>query len=197
MILKNHLSYGFILANGKLIKKAPVFSVVTVKRTATFMLARYNTVLSESVSCSAWQVVWEVSTKDEAGNAIIGDAHIIESSNDLVHSQAKLTTLIDVNNIAVVATRDAVLLTSRDNAESIKKIVVDLEEKGRTEANEALQIFRSWGNYEQLNIGEGYQVKRIVNCIILIFKRLEILKSSKTSSLKVTLQAKVEYPALA
>ena len=91
----------------------------------------------------------------------MGDGHIVNSSNNLVHSQAKLTTLIGVHDIAVITTRDAVLVVSRDKAENVKQLVDDLKAKGREEANEAQQIFRPWGNYERLDIGQGYQVKRI------------------------------------
>jgi len=110
----------------------------------------------------SWQAVWEMTEKDKAGNAIAGNAQLVDSANNLVHSPEKLTALVGVNDIAVVTTRDAVLVTSRSNAEDVKQLVVDLQKNGRAEAVESLQIFRPWGNYEQLDADTGYQVKRIV-----------------------------------
>lgn len=109
----------------------------------------------------SWEAVWEVSNKSTDGNVIIGDAEIVKGENNLVHSVDKLTTLVGISDIAVVTTRDAVLVASKSEAENVKELVVNLQKNGRVEANEALQIFRPWGNYEQLDIGEKYQVKRI------------------------------------
>jgi mannose-6-phosphate isomerase-like protein (cupin superfamily) len=59
-------------------------------------------------------------------------------------------------------TRDVVLVCDQSRSEDIKSIVGNLKEQGRDEADMALQVYRPWGNYEQLDKGEGYQVKRIV-----------------------------------
>lgn len=110
----------------------------------------------------SWEAVWEVSNKNSDGNVIIGDAEIVRGHNNIVHSMDKLTTLVGVDDIAVVTTKDAVLVTSKSEAESVKELVINLQNNGRIEANEALKIFRPWGNYERLDIDERYQVKRIV-----------------------------------
>jgi len=110
----------------------------------------------------SWEAVWDVMAKTDEGNVVIGDAEIVNGTNNLVHSHGKLTTLVGVSDIAVVTTRDAVLVASKSETEKVKQLVELLQAGGRTEANESLQIFRPWGNYERLDIGDGYQVKRIV-----------------------------------
>ena len=110
----------------------------------------------------SWDAVWEVSDKDSNGNVVIGDAKIIGGRNNLVHSADKLTTLVGVSDVAVVSTTDAVLVTARSEAENVKQLVTSLQDNGRVEANEALKIFRPWGNYERLDMDDRYQVKRIV-----------------------------------
>lgn len=62
----------------------------------------------------------------------------------------------------VVSTSDCLLVAPRQRAEDVKPLVAELQRQARTEAVEGLQIFRPWGNYERLDMGEGYQVKRIV-----------------------------------
>lgn len=109
-----------------------------------------------------WNSVWRNLPKDEAENASLGDVIIKGGKNNLVHSRNKLTTLVGVDNTIVVVTRDVVLVGDQSQSELIKELVTDLREKERDEADIALQVYRPWGNYEQLDKGEGYQVKRIV-----------------------------------
>jgi mannose-6-phosphate isomerase-like protein (cupin superfamily) len=59
-------------------------------------------------------------------------------------------------------TKDSILVASRARSEEVKALVSQLEAEGRWQAREALQMFRPWGNYEQLDVGPGYQVKRLM-----------------------------------
>ncbi len=109
----------------------------------------------------SWDAVSQIAQLDEGGNAIIGNAVITAGGNNLVHSERRLTTLLGVSDLVVVTTPDAVLVARKSNSEGVKELVRNLQEAGRTEANEAQQIFRPWGNYERLDMETGYQVKRI------------------------------------
>jgi len=109
-----------------------------------------------------WNSVWRNQPKDEAGNAVLGEAQIWGGQNNFVHSRNKLTTLVGVDNSVVVVTRDVVLVANQSESERIKEVVAQLQVEGREEADTALQVYRPWGNYEQLDHGEGYQVKRII-----------------------------------
>jgi mannose-1-phosphate guanylyltransferase/mannose-6-phosphate isomerase len=110
----------------------------------------------------SWSAVRDVLEQDAHGNAVIGEAAIIDGSNNLVHSAGILTTLVGIEDAVVVSTRDCVLVVSRERTEDVKGLVARLKADGRVEADEDLQMFRPWGNYERLDIGTGYQVKRIV-----------------------------------
>jgi mannose-1-phosphate guanylyltransferase/mannose-6-phosphate isomerase len=110
----------------------------------------------------SWDAVASVLPRDDDENTIVGDAKLVDSRNNLVHSKDRLATLIGIENIMVVSTRDSLLIVQKTKSEEVKKLVSALQDDGRVEANEALQMFRPWGNYERLDIGPGYQVKRIV-----------------------------------
>lgn len=110
----------------------------------------------------SWDSVWEICDKDDQGNAVIGEGFVLGGQNNLVHSEPVLTTLVGVEDLLVVATSDSVLVASKSGAEHVKALVGELQKQGRTEATEALRIFRPWGNYERLDIGESFQVKRLV-----------------------------------
>lgn len=109
-----------------------------------------------------WNSVWRNLPKDEADNVTLGDAIIKNGSNNLVHSRDSLTALLGVDDMIVIVTRDVVFVGSQSESETIKELVGDLKSEKRDEADTALQVYRPWGNYEQLDHGEGYQVKRIV-----------------------------------
>jgi len=93
---------------------------------------------------------------------LIGDAISMNSNNNIVHSEDQLTTLVSVNDLVVVSMRDVVLVASRLDSETVKALVANLRDDGRSEATEALRVHRPWGNYEQLDAGDGYKVKRII-----------------------------------
>ena len=75
---------------------------------------------------------------------------------------AILTAVVGLEDIIVVATPDAVLVTSRDKAEQVKGLVEQLKAQNRREADQHLRIYRPWGYYQGIDLGSRYQVKRIV-----------------------------------
>ncbi len=108
-----------------------------------------------------WQSVWKSLPKSEDENAVFGDAVVLDGTRNLVHSPGKLTTLVGVDNLVVVTTADAVLVARQDRGEDIKHLVETLEKSDRSEATAARMVYRPWGNYDVLDTGEGYKVKRI------------------------------------
>ncbi len=110
----------------------------------------------------SWDAVAEILQRDTDGNTVVGDASLLDSRNNLIHADGKLVTLIGIEDTVIVETRDSLLVASKARSQEVKALVAQLQREGRIEANEALQVFRPWGNYERLDIGPGYQVKRIV-----------------------------------
>jgi mannose-1-phosphate guanylyltransferase / mannose-6-phosphate isomerase len=111
----------------------------------------------------SWNAVWDVATRDEAGNAAMGPVVFHNSRNSLARSEdAILTAVVGVENIVVVATPDAVLVTSRDKAEQVKGLVEQLKAQNRQQAEQHVRVYRPWGYYQGIDVGSRYQVKRIV-----------------------------------
>lgn len=109
----------------------------------------------------SWDAVSALCEPGPDGNSVLGDGLVLEGRDNLIHSRGRLVTVIGLDNVAVVATRDSILVAARDRSEAVKTLVGKLEEQRRWQASEALQMFRPWGNYEQLDVGDGYQVKRL------------------------------------
>ncbi|HRK23374.1 MAG TPA: mannose-1-phosphate guanylyltransferase/mannose-6-phosphate isomerase [Beijerinckiaceae bacterium] len=109
----------------------------------------------------SWAAVADMAEKDAAGNSAHGDAMFENARNCYIYSPDTLTSVVGLDNVVVVATRDAILVTDRSNAEDVKKLVGRLSSAGRREAVEHLKNYRPWGHYEQIDRGARYQVKRI------------------------------------
>jgi mannose-1-phosphate guanylyltransferase/mannose-6-phosphate isomerase len=109
-----------------------------------------------------WDGVWKVSDRDADGNAVRGKAELLDTRDSLVHSDEVLTTVIGLSDVVVVATQDAVLVSSRQKAEGVKDLVEALRRKGLAEADEHLRIYRPWGWYQRLDLAPRFQVKRIM-----------------------------------
>ena len=111
----------------------------------------------------SWSAVWDALGHDADGNAATGSVVFRDSRNNLAHSDEPiLTAVVGVDNLVVVATPDAVLVTSRDKAEQVKDLVEELKAQNREQAVTHLRVYRPWGYYQGVDIGARYQVKRIV-----------------------------------
>jgi mannose-1-phosphate guanylyltransferase len=79
----------------------------------------------------SWQSLYEVGETDKNGNVIFGDVVASNVSGSYLRSQGRLLVVNDVEDVVVVETPDAVLVTSRRGSQEVKAIVEGLS--GRTE----------------------------------------------------------------
>jgi mannose-1-phosphate guanylyltransferase/mannose-6-phosphate isomerase len=110
----------------------------------------------------SWASLWEIQQQDEHGNVLQGDVIAHDTRGSFVRSEKGLVALVGARNLAVVVTTDAVLVADKSRAQDVKAIVDRLKQAKRSEASEHARVFRPWGNYETLELGERFQVKRIV-----------------------------------
>jgi mannose-1-phosphate guanylyltransferase/mannose-6-phosphate isomerase len=109
----------------------------------------------------AWDAVWNVLPKDEAGNAHLGDVLTTDSRNTLVHATSRLVSLVGVENLIVVETPDAVLVADKSRSQDVKHIVTQLQEIKREEQTLHRKVHRPWGWYDSIDEGGRFKVKRI------------------------------------
>ena len=111
----------------------------------------------------SWSAVWDILDHDVAGNATEGPVVMLDSRNSLVRSdKSVLTTVIGLDDIIVVSTADAVLVSARSKAEQVKALVEQLKAQNHRAAVEHRRIYRPWGYYQDIDIAPRYRVKRIV-----------------------------------
>lgn len=108
-----------------------------------------------------WSAVWDLSEKDAQGNVVEGRGYVLDGSNNLVRSEDGLVAVIGLDDIAVISTRDAVLVTPKAKADKVKDMVALIGAKGEAEAGAHREIQRPWGKYLSVDMGERHQVKRI------------------------------------
>jgi mannose-1-phosphate guanylyltransferase/mannose-6-phosphate isomerase len=109
----------------------------------------------------AWDAVWNVLPKDEAGNAHLGDVLTTDSRNTLVHATSRLVSLVGVENLIVVETPDAVLVADKTRSQDVKHIVTQLQKTKREEHTLHRKVHRPWGWYDSIDEGGRFKVKRI------------------------------------
>ena len=142
-------------------KAAPVTSVdyAVMEKTARAAVVPVSFAWSD---LGSWDAVWTLSPKDERGNAAKGPATFQRSENCYAWSDRAEIVVSGLRDLVVIATQDAVLVAPRTATDEIKSLVKRLEEEGKSIATQHLRDFRPWGNYESIDRGERYQVKRIV-----------------------------------
>ena len=111
----------------------------------------------------SWDAVWQAQEEqaDEHGNVHIGDVLHAQSKNNLVHATSRLVCTVGIENLVIIETADAVLVTTREHSQEVKQIVSQLEKKKREEKNLHRKVNRPWGWYDSVDEGEGFKVKRI------------------------------------
>ena len=108
----------------------------------------------------AWSAVWELTNKDAQGNVARGDVMLLDTSNSYAHStDGACLTLVGLDNVMAIATKDAILVTSRERAQDTRMVVEKLIASGRSEALNHTRIYRPWGWFEGLDRGKRFQVK--------------------------------------
>ncbi|NOH84536.1 mannose-1-phosphate guanylyltransferase/mannose-6-phosphate isomerase [Vibrio sp. 03-59-1] len=150
----------FIRVEKESFEQSPDDSIdyAVMEKTTKGMVLPINVGWSDVGSFTA---LWEVLSKDENGNAALGDVQFIDSHNCLVQSENQLVAAIGVEDIVVVGTKDSVLVVHKDKVQDVKKVVDRLKQENRCEHLLHREVYRPWGSYDSLESGERFQVKRI------------------------------------
>ncbi|ANU37685.1 mannose-1-phosphate guanylyltransferase/mannose-6-phosphate isomerase [Vibrio scophthalmi] len=109
----------------------------------------------------SFAALWDVSVKDQNQNVIKGDVITADSSNNYIYAENKLVTTVGVDNLVIVETKDAILVASKDKVQDVQNIVNELKKSGRSEFKLHREVYRPWGKYDSIDIGQRDQVKRI------------------------------------
>lgn len=110
----------------------------------------------------SWSSLWETaSDKDRDRNVVIGDVILEDVHNSYINSEQRLISVIGLDDVVVVETKDAILVANMNKVQDIKKVVDKLKAEKRPEFEFHREVFRPWGSYDSIDNGQRFQVKRI------------------------------------
>jgi len=110
----------------------------------------------------SWSALDEMIEKDEGGNILRGNTIDIGSQDSIIFACERLMATIGLKDMVVVDTPDATLVTPKERAQEVRKIVEALKRSSREEHLIHKTVERPWGSYTVLEKGQGYKIKRIV-----------------------------------
>jgi len=105
--------------------------------------------------------LYEELDKDQNNNTKNPNHISIDSSNNLVHGDERTIATIDVEDLVIVDTADALLISKKGSSQKVKKVVKKLKEINSELHNIHLTGYRPWGTYTVLEDSPGYKIKRI------------------------------------
>ncbi|MEM8812134.1 MAG: mannose-1-phosphate guanylyltransferase/mannose-6-phosphate isomerase [Pseudomonadota bacterium] len=109
----------------------------------------------------SWSALWDLGTSDDQGNVVEGRAVLQDTANTYIRSDRSLVATLGIRDAVVVDTPDALLVASRDQAESLRDLVAAIKAEGHGEHAEHRRHHRPWGTFDVLNEGPGFKVKLI------------------------------------
>jgi mannose-1-phosphate guanylyltransferase/mannose-6-phosphate isomerase len=110
----------------------------------------------------SWDALFDITPPDRDGNVTHGPVVPMDTTGCVVHSDGRLVALVGVKDLAVVSTSDAVMVIPRARAQQVRELVAKLKAANHPEAINHKRVHRPWGYYESIDMGERFQVKRIV-----------------------------------
>lgn len=109
----------------------------------------------------SWKAVRDLATPDADNNRAVGEAIFINSSNTFIQSEDRLVAAVGLNNLMIIDTPDALLVTNPDHSQDVRLVVSKLKELGHDSAKLHKTVIRPWGTYTVLEEGAGFKMKRI------------------------------------
>lgn len=109
----------------------------------------------------SWNALAQLTPPDELGNRLTEEAYVLDSQNNFIYAKHRPVVALGVKDLIIVDTQDALLVTHRDEVEKVKQVVSHLQEADVPEALQHRRVPRPWGEFDSIDRGERFQVKRI------------------------------------
>ncbi|MGB8812821.1 MAG: mannose-1-phosphate guanylyltransferase/mannose-6-phosphate isomerase [Paracoccaceae bacterium] len=129
------------------------------ERTAAIALAPLRDIEWDDVG--AWNAVHQISERNADGNVTNGDVLTMDTKNSMIQSDTRLVAVIGMQDVIVIDTPDALLVTNREHSQSVKKVVDHLKSQMRREVHTHVARDTTWGRVEKLAGDAGYDMRMI------------------------------------
>jgi mannose-1-phosphate guanylyltransferase/mannose-6-phosphate isomerase len=109
----------------------------------------------------SWNAVAELTDADGDNNRVVGNGKTHNASSTYIHAPHRPVVALGTEDLLIVDTTDAVLVAAKSYAEQVKDIVADLQKQNLPQATEHRHAARPWGEYDAIDEGHRFKVKRI------------------------------------
>jgi len=150
----------FLRINEENFKKCPNKSIDTALMEKT-NLGSVLTLNAGWDDIGSWQSVWKNSKKDKKGNAIKGKVLVEDSENCYLRSEDRLLVGLNIKELIVIETKDAILVANKQSSQEVKRIVQLLNQKNLSEGKDNSKNYRPWGSFTSIEKGSSWQVKKL------------------------------------
>ena len=150
-------SYQYTVDNFKNMPDISIDYAVAEKSQKMMMIPMENIYWNDIGSFDA---IAEV-LSDEDKNVFKGDILAESCTDTMIIGDTRLIAGIDLENLMIIDTPDALLVAKKGESQKVKNIVNKLKQNKRKEAKENVTMYRSWGKYTLLTESEGYRVRKI------------------------------------
>lgn len=110
----------------------------------------------------SWAALWSVSPQDSAGNVTHGDVIAIDTTNAYLRAESRLLAVIDGDDMVIVETPDAVMVSPRSRVQDVRTAVDQLKAAERSEATTPANAAHAWGREQRIHAGTAADVRRLV-----------------------------------
>ncbi|HFU77376.1 MAG TPA: mannose-1-phosphate guanylyltransferase/mannose-6-phosphate isomerase [Epsilonproteobacteria bacterium] len=108
----------------------------------------------------SFDALYEELPKDANGNTVNENHLSIDSKNNLIYGRHRKIATVDLEDLIVVDTGDALLISKKGSSQKVKQIVTEVRKNSELH-NIHLTGYRPWGSYTVLEDTPGYKIKRI------------------------------------
>ena len=109
----------------------------------------------------SWDALWQAQARSETDNVTLGDVIVEDCRSCYVNANHRLVATLGMNHTGVIETADAVLVMPKERAQDVRTIVDHLKTLEREELVLHRKVFRPWGAFENIDVANRFQVKRI------------------------------------
>lgn len=110
----------------------------------------------------SFEALYDQVPKDENGNSLSNQFVGVNSSNNLVMTNSRMVAAIDVDNLMIVDTPDALLISKQGSSQKVKEIVTELKKKGSDLCDTHVTAYRPWGSHTVLDQSPNYKIRKVV-----------------------------------
>lgn len=109
----------------------------------------------------SWSALSQLVEPDAQMNRVIGDAVLVDTTNTYVQTEGRLVAAVGIDDLIIVDTDDAILVTRPGCVQDVKKVVTALKSRDHEAYKLHRTVSRPWGTYTVLEEGHGFKIKRI------------------------------------